>query len=116
MNIRRLTPLAIICITILSADLLAEVIVLWAQHWLKSSDPYRTTAISMVAAVLVFYPTFQLVDKVVKKFAGKYVGKTKQAVGGGVMGLLVAFLLALAILFMLYLNVKYNINLLERIL
>lgn len=115
MHVRRLNTLAILCLTILSADLLTEVMVHWAEHWTKSPNVYKTTAISMLAAVVVFYPAFEFMDSVVKKMASKYVGKTKSATGGGYLGLMIAFFVALAVLYGLYLKVHYNINLIKKI-
>lgn len=115
MSNRRLSTLVILCLTILSADLLSEVIVHWSARWLHTTNPYKTTAIEMASKVVVFYPAFQLMEEVVKRMTGKYVGKTKSAAGGGFLGLLIAFLVALGLLFGFYLKVEHNINLFNRL-
>jgi hypothetical protein len=116
MNSRKLTTLVILCLTILSADLLSEVIVHEVSHFFKHKNPYRMTAISMAAKVLVFYPAFQFMEEIVKKMAGTYVGKAKGAAGGGFTGLLVAFVFGLGLLYGLYLKVLFHINIIKKFL
>lgn len=69
----------------------------------------------MLVAVLVFYPAFEFMNGVVRQMASKYVGKTKSATGGGYLGLIIAFFIALLVLYGLYLKVHYNINLIKKI-
>ncbi len=113
MSSRRLTTLVILCLTILSADLLSEVIVHEVSKFLKHPNPYRMAALSMASKVLVFYPAFQFMEEIVKKMTGTYVGKAKGAAGGGYTGLLVAFVLGLGLLYGLYLKVLFHINILK---
>lgn len=115
MSSRKLTTLVILSLTILTADLLSEIIVHWLGHYLKTTNPYKATALHMFVSVCVFYPAFSLMEEMVKGMTKSYVGKSKQMAGGGFYGLLVVFVLALLVLFGCYLKVKFGINLLHKL-
>ncbi len=114
MNHRKFKTWIIFCLTVLSADLLAEIAVVWVSDYTKSHNPYKAAAVSMAVAIVVFFPAFQLIDLIVKKSAKKYVAKTRDAVGGGFYGLIFAFIIGLAILYGFYLKVKFGINIVEK--
>ena len=115
MNNRKFTTWVIFCLTVLAADLLAEIAIHWIGRYTHSNNPYKSAAIGMAVAIIVFFPAFQLIDMIVKKSAKKYVSKTRQAAGGGFYGLLSAFVIGLLVLYGFYLKVKFGINLLDKL-
>jgi len=107
---RHLTRYLIMAITILVADICKE-LVLHAFHIKKvANHPYKSVLIGMAITVAVFYPAFLLLEKIVEKIAEHFVEATKEQVGNAFIGVIVAFVLALIIIFFVYLNVWFHIG------
>ena len=116
MNQKKITDLFILCITILLANILVELITNWAGRYIKTENVYKTNAISMAVIVLVYYPTFKALNEFLKSSTKKYIVKTKKVAGGGFIGILVSVILALVILFFINLKVRYDVDIIRILL
>jgi len=68
----------IFCSTVLVADLLAGIIVFWVSHHSKLVNPYKATALKIVASILVFFSAFWLVESLVNALTINYATRTKK--------------------------------------
>lgn len=116
MNQKRITDLFILCITILLANITVEVITNWAGRYIKTENIFKTNAISMTVTVLVYYPAFKALNEFLKSSTKKYIINTKKVAGGGFIGILLAFIIALILLFFINLKVRYDIDIINRFL
>lgn len=101
---------AIIIITILLAELLNAYAFVILSHYKDSRHPYQSVAISMVIAVVIFYPAFKFIEKYLKGFSNKYMQKSRKFIGSSFFSALIAFILALFLLFMAFANLWYDVN------
>jgi hypothetical protein len=113
MNQRKLTNYAIIIITILSAKLLEEYILTLLPNLNSYDNPYKSIGMRMLLMVFVFYPVLILLDKSVKNVSKHYIKTSKMLSGSGLYGLLFGFLIAIAILYVLFAKVWYNMQLIK---
>lgn len=109
MNIRKFASWAIFCLTVLAAELIAEMAMHSVGKYMEAASPYKSTAIQMAIAIIVFFPVFQLIDNFVKK---SYLNSatTKK----DFFLLLSSFLLGLFILYGIYLKVKFDISIFDQ--
>lgn len=102
----------VITITILTANLLttalADNLVTYKNH----IRPVSFTFLGMAVTVVVFYPLFTKMEEWVKKISMKFI-KTGKSVAGKYLGLFLAFLVAMLVLFYFYAKMWYNINFLK---
>ncbi len=116
MNQKKITDLFILCITILLANILVEVITNWAGKYIKTENVFKTNAISMSVTVLVYYPAFRALNEFLKSSTKKYIQNTKKVAGGGFIGILLSFIIALVLLFFINLKVRYDIDIIHQLL
>ena len=116
MNQKKITDLLILCLTILLANILVWIITNWAGRFIKTENIYKTNAIAMAVIVLVYYPTFKALNVFLKYSAKKYLTRTKKVAGGGFLGILLGFLIALVLLFFINLKVRYGIDIIDQLL
>jgi hypothetical protein len=108
MNSRKIAKYITLAFTILLADIIKELI-LHKMGWKKDfSHPYKSTLVGMAVTVAIYYPVFTLLESLIEKFVEFYLSKTKKSAGGGFVGLLVAVLLGIGILFALYLKLWFK--------
>jgi len=108
MNIRKSAKYISIGFTILLADVIKELI-LHKIGWKKDfAHPYKSTLIGMLVTVAIYYPAFSILEEWIEKGIGFYMSKTKKSAGGGVGGLMVAFAIGVAILFVVYVKLWFN--------
>ncbi|MBC7389120.1 MAG: hypothetical protein H7329_07920 [Opitutaceae bacterium] len=116
MNQKKITDLFILCLTILLANILVEVITNWAGRYLKTENIFKTNAISMAVTVIVYYPAFKALNEFLKSSTKKYIVNTKKVAGGGFIGIMLAFIIALVLLFFINLKVRYDIDIIHYLL
>ena len=110
MNIRKFASWVIFCLTVLAAELIAEMAMHTIGKQMETASPYKKTAIQMLVAIIVFFPVFQIIDNFVKK---SYLNSTTSK--KDFLLLLSSFLLGLGILYGLYLKVKFGINIFDQL-
>ncbi len=115
MNQRKIANWVIYCLTMVAAYLLVEIVVFWTSHHSKFTSPYKATALKMGVALLVFFPAFWLIESLVKASTKRYTSKSKNKVGIGIYGVIIAFAIGLLVLYGYYLKVKFNLNILDKL-
>lgn len=113
MNTRKITTYAVVVLSILIANLLQAVILSWLpdlEHW---GNPYTSTAIRMGIMVIVFTPVFALLDQYVKNAAKVYVRTSKHIVGSSLYGTLIGIGLAILLIFIAFLLIWYQVNIVK---
>ncbi len=112
MSTQKLTKYAIFALTILIASLLSDYLVqLISDKFVDHS--YQGVAIEMCIVVIVYYPAFTLIEKLVLQVSKKYVSSSKKAVKSSNFGLLIGFGVAVLILFYFFAKIKHNMDLIE---
>jgi hypothetical protein len=109
---RKVTKYAVIIISILLAELTHEYIQLMFAGWVKQSQfgLYISVLLSMLVAVLVFYPAFHLIETYLKFASKKYVQGSKKIGKDSFLGIIIGFGLALLLLFIGFCEIWYNQN------
>jgi hypothetical protein len=116
MNSRKITKYVVLIFTILLADIIKEIVLHLIGLERDHRSPYLSAAIGMGVIVLVFYPMFTIMEKILESITHSYVTKTKNVTGGSYKGLIVAFILGVAVLYFAYLKVWFNINIFAKLL
>lgn len=109
MNVRRITKLVVLCLTIWVADLIKENIIQFLDHEKNYAKPIQTTMIMMFISVAVFYPLLTVVDAAINKGMEKYVSNVKKASGSALMGVFIAFVVGFLVLLTLYVQFYYKV-------
>ncbi|HLP74547.1 MAG TPA: hypothetical protein VK155_16690 [Bacteroidales bacterium] len=99
----------VITLTILTANLLTNAISNYLTTYRHHMKPVAFTFIGMGVIVLIFYPLFIKMEEWVKKISTRFI-RTGKSVGGKYLGLVSAFLIAIALLFYFYARMWYNID------
>lgn len=99
----------VITITILTANLLTTALADYLVTYKNHIRPVTFTFIGMGITVIVFYPLFTKMEEWVKKISTKFI-KTGRSVAGKYLGLFLAFLVAMLMLFYFYAKMWYNID------
>ncbi len=110
MHSRTLTKYVILAFTILLADIIKEIIMHYIGLDKNHRHPYTSVAIGMGVIVLIFYPLFLVMEKLLERVAQSYITNTKKITGGSIKGLLIALVVGLTIMYFVYLKVWFNIN------
>ena len=96
---RKLTSIAAIVLTILTAELLHAWAHAWFHHNYYAGSPYKSVGVSMLVAVAVFYPMLKLLEKVLHGVSERYMEGSKTIARNGFIGLLLGFSIAVFFLF-----------------
>lgn len=115
MTSRKLTRYVILIFTILMADIIKEIILHIIGLEKDRRHPYLSTAIGMGVIVAIFYPMFTVMEKVLEILSEHYVKATKGVSGGNLKGLTIAFIVGIAVLYVAYLKVWFNLNIFGKI-
>lgn len=108
MDTKKIAKYVTLAFTILLADIIKELI-LHKIGWKKDfAHPYKSTLIGMAVTVAIYYPVFTLLEQLIEKFVEFYLSNTKKTTGGGFIGLSVAVLIGIFILFVLYLKLWFK--------
>lgn len=99
----------VITITILTANLLTTALADYLVTYKNHIRPVSFTFLGMAITVIVFYPLFTKMEEWVKKISMKFI-KTGKSVAGKYLGLFLAFLVAMLVLFYFYSKMWYNID------
>ncbi|WMJ71852.1 hypothetical protein RCC89_01500 [Cytophagaceae bacterium ABcell3] len=111
---RKLTKYAVVVLAIWLAKLIYAYAHGVIHHYTEvSGSPYASTALSMLAIILIFYPVFHYLDKYFKKTSQKYIQTSKKVTKSSFWGLVLGFGIAVFLLFMAFANVWYDRNLIQ---
>lgn len=114
MNIRKQTRYAALIISILSASLLNEYILKLLKSYYEEPT-YQSVAIGMLITVLIFVPIVSFLGKWVGKASKTYLLAGKTISASRTRGLYISFVIALAILFVLYAKYRHGMDILARL-
>ncbi len=112
---KNLFKFAVLSITILTAELVANLITGYLVTYKWTFKPLRFTLLSMAIIVIVFYPLLTQFEKWLNKFTKRFV-KASHSYFGKYLGLLFMYLLALILLTNFYAQMWYDIDLIDYIL
>lgn len=108
MSNRQTTKYAIYTVAVLSAALINEYILKYVRKHIDQQG-YLLVVIDMLVIVLIFAPAFALITNYAKKISKVYL-KTSKKFSSRNNGILLGFIAAILILFILYANLRHNIN------
>ena len=111
MNNRKLTKYAIYAVAVLSATLINEYIIKYVKKHVDQQG-YLLVLIDMAIVVLIFAPAFTLVGTYTKKISKSYI-KTSKKMSTGTNGVLIGFVAALIILFILFAYLRHHISVID---
>ena len=113
MNKRKLTTYAVVIVTILAAKLLEEYILKKLPNLRNFGNPYKSAAMRMLVMVFIFYPAFMLLRKFIEYASKHYFKVSKKLSGNSFYGLFFGFIIALLIMYVLFMRVWYNIEIIK---
>lgn len=112
---RFLFRFVVITLTILTANLLTTALSDYMITYRNHMKPIAFTFLGMLIIVVVFYPLFTRLEEWVKRLSVKVI-KSGRSLAGKYLGLFLAFLTAIAILFYFYAKMWYHIDFIQVIL
>lgn len=112
---KHLFKFAVLSITILTAELVANLITDYLVTYKWAFKPLRFTLLSMATIVIVFYPLLTQFEKWLNKFTKHFV-KASNSYFGKYLGLLFMYFLALIILTYFYAQMWYDLDLIDYVL
>lgn len=99
----------VLVVTVLIVNLLTEFITGYLMHYKGMTDPMKFTAIGMTVLVLILYPAFKFMDKLVTSVAKKTMNKGHHMFGK-ILGTLVMFAVIMFVLYCIYARQWFGIN------
>ncbi|NQY28449.1 MAG: hypothetical protein HRT69_03150 [Flavobacteriaceae bacterium] len=115
MSLTKSTKYATIIISVLTASLINEYVVKLINSYYKEST-YVSVLIGMVVTILIFVPMFGLVGKWIGKVSKSYLKASKKVAKKSSNGLFLGFLIAFAILFVLFAKTRHNIDVIANLI
>ena len=115
MSLTKSTKYATIKISVLTASLINEYVVKLINSYYKEST-YISVLIGMVVTILIFVPMFGLVGKWIGKVSKSYLKVSKKVAKKSSNGLFFGFLIAFAILFVLFAKTRHNIDVIANLI
>ncbi|MEW7290624.1 hypothetical protein [Aquimarina sp. 2304DJ70-9] len=112
MNNKKITQYAIYAVAVLCAALINEHIIKYVKKHVDQ-EGYLLVLIDMAIVVLIFAPAFALVTKYTKKLSNVYLRTSKKFSTSNKNGTLLGFIIAIFILFILYANLRHNLNVVD---
>lgn len=109
MNLRRLFGYCVLVVTVLSVNLLTGYISNYLMHYKGMTNPYKFTAIGMGVLVIILFPAFKYLDELVKSMAQRMMSKGHHMFGK-FLGTLIVFALLLFVLYCIYADQWFGIN------
>jgi len=109
MSLTKSTKYATIVISVLTASLINEYVVKLINSYYKEST-YTSVLIGMAVTIVIFVPMFGLVGKWIGKASKTYLKASKKIAKKSSNGLFFGFLIAFAILFVLFAKIRHDID------
>lgn len=108
---KKISKYAIIGIAILLAELLNAFFLLVMEKYKSGHMPYRSTAIQMIASLIVYYPVFTFMEKYIKNSSKHLITNTKKIANHNIGGIILAFTVAFFVIWVALARIWYNRNL-----
>jgi hypothetical protein len=103
--------LMVLMISVLTLNLLTGWITDYIIHYQLGINPYKFTAIAMLALVFILVPAYSYLGRQVEYLIAKVLLSGSNSFGK-IMGLLLSFGVIFSVLFIIYLKEWFHINLL----
>ncbi len=104
----------VLMITVLTVNLLTGFITNYIIHYKVDLNPYKFTAIAMLGLVFILVPAYSYMSGRIEVLVAKVLLSGSNSFGRS-FGLLISFGIIFSILFIIYLNDWFHINLLHEI-
>ncbi len=104
----------VLMITVLLVNLLTGSITYYIIHYKTDINPFKFTAIAMLALVFILVPAYRYMSGRIEILVAKILVSGSNSFGK-MLGLLISFTLIFSVLFALYLHQWFHINLFEEI-
>lgn len=115
MSLAKSTKYATIIISVLTASLINEYVVKLINSYYKETT-YTSVLIGMAVTILVFVPMFGFVGKWIGKASKSYLKASKKVAKKNSNGLFFGFLIAFAILFVLFAKIRHGIDVVSNLI
>lgn len=102
---RKTINFLILALTILIMNLLTGFITEYFFNYRGVTNPYKFTAIGMIVLIAVLYPLFMFMEGKVKDTTRHVLKK-----GKNILGIFIVFIILISILYCVYANLWFNIN------
>lgn len=106
---KKLFSFCVLVITILAVNLLTGYITDYLMNYRGITNPLKFTAIGMGVLVVILYPAFKFLDELIATMAQKVMSKGHHMFGK-VLGTILIFAALLFVLYCIYANQWYGIN------
>lgn len=112
---RKLTKYFVVVMTFLLATLIEELALEFLiPDFNNYKNPYVATLVGMGLVVIIYYPAFLFIDNVASKLTKQYLKASKKVISKkSIYGLLVGMIVALVVLYFIFLELWFHINVLE---
>ncbi len=107
---KKFTKYAILAIVILLAELLNAYFLMGMQKYKSIHTPYQSTFIQMLASLVIYAPILAILDRSFKSGSQHLIKKSQKVAKHHVLGVVMAFVLAFFLIWLLLANVWYNRN------
>lgn len=111
---KKLFNILVLMISVLLINLLTDYITDYLIHYKTALDPFKFTAISMLTLVFILVPAYTFLGSRIEILVARILVKGSNSFGKTI-GLLFSFAVIFGVLFAIYLNQWFNINLLEEL-
>ena len=105
----------IFAISVLTAKVVAEKIFKLLIGYRDNVNPYVSTALGMLIILLVFTPILTFMNQLLSKVTKSYLKVSKKVAKKSHQGLYVGACIAIVILYFIYLNSWYHINIITKV-
>lgn len=109
---KKLFNLMVLMISVLTLNLLTGYITNYIVHYKIDINPFKFTAIAMLALVFILVPAYSYMSGQIEMLIARVLVSGSNSFGK-IIGLLISFTIIFGILFTIYLKQWFNINLLE---
>ena len=113
MNSKNLTKIFVFILTLFIAEIVSTIAKNYLNIHTGSNNPYKLTIIQMGIIIVIYYPVFTLLSGLSEILSKHFFKKTKTAFVGGILGLIIAFLIGLVICYGIFLKLWYHLNVFE---
>jgi hypothetical protein len=111
---KKIFSIMVLMITVLTVNLLTGFITDYIIHYNLGFDPYKFTAIAMIALVFILVPAYSFMSIKIEIMVAKMLLSGSNSFGR-TLGLLLSFGIIFSILFAIYLEQWFHVNLLNTI-
>ena len=105
---RKFVNALVFVISILTVHLITDRITVYLLAHKHILQPAKATLLGMLLVAIVLYPAFMWIDDLSEKLTKNYFKAGKNA-AGKILGTLLTFAIALAVLFLFYLNLWFGL-------